>query len=134
MGGTGMTGTPTSQLLQRELDEAHKTIRSLLRQLNKEQQRHAEIVRAYNLTVGNLMEMSRRNAELERERDRLRAQLTHRRPSVTVNGVLFDLTLPEIGAIRRAMARLHHPDTGGNSERLRVWNVTLDELERASLE
>jgi hypothetical protein len=129
-----MTEMPTGQLLQRELDEAHKTIRSLLRQLTKEQQRHSELVRAYNLTVGNLMETTRRNAELERERERLRSQLARQRQPITLNGVLLELTLPEIGAIRRAMARLHHPDTGGDSERLRVWNVTLDELERLPLE
>ena len=28
--------------LQHELDEAHKTVRTLLRQLSKEQQRHAD--------------------------------------------------------------------------------------------
>src|SRR5690242_15683735 len=41
--------------LQKELSEAHKTIRSLLRQISKEQARHAETARAYNLTVANLV-------------------------------------------------------------------------------
>ena len=41
--------------LQEQLAETHKTIRSLLRQLSKEQTRHSETARAYNLTVANLL-------------------------------------------------------------------------------
>src|SRR5919197_3032853 len=53
--------------VQRELDEAHKTIRSLLRQIDKEQARNKEIARAYNLTVANLVATTHENNSLERE-------------------------------------------------------------------
>jgi hypothetical protein len=42
----------------------------------------------------------------------------------------IDLTPAEVGAIRKAMARLHHPDTGGDAERMKAWNAALDPLER----
>ena len=35
----------------------------------------------------------------------------------------------EVGAIRKAMARLHHPDTGGDAERMKAWNAALDPLD-----
>src|SRR5215470_20017263 len=53
--------------VQRELDEAHKTIRSLLRQIDKEQARYKEIARAYELTVANLVAATQENNTLERE-------------------------------------------------------------------
>lgn len=118
--------------LLRELDEAHQTIRTLLRQLSKEQGRHAEIARAYNKTVANLMEITRENAALERERDmwRARAENTiHEHPSMKIGAMPFSLTAAEISAIRKAMARLHHPDTGGDAERMKLWNAALDPLE-----
>jgi len=61
------TGEADAAWLQNELGEAHKTIRSLLRQLSKEQQRHAETARAYNMTVANLVEVTRENNALERD-------------------------------------------------------------------
>jgi post-segregation antitoxin (ccd killing protein) len=113
--------------LQKELDEAHKTIRSLLRQLSKEQARHAETARAYNLTVANLVEATRQNALLEHERDSWKARAEGQGAPFT----LGDLTLTpeEVSAIRKAMARLHHPDTGGDVERMKQWNAALDPLE-----
>ena len=42
---------------------------------------------------------------------------------------MLNLLPIEISAIRKAMARLHHPDTGGDSERLKSWNAALDALE-----
>jgi hypothetical protein len=33
-------------------------------------------------------------------------------------------------AIRKAMARLHHPDVGGNPDRMKAWNATLDRMIR----
>lgn len=37
------------------------------------------------------------------------------------------ITEAEASAIRRAIARLHHPDARGNVERMKTWNVALDE-------
>jgi hypothetical protein len=119
-----------SAWLQKELNEAHKTIRSLLRQLSKEQARHAETARAYNLTVANLVEASRQNALLEHERDTWRARVEGRPAPFTLGASTLTLTPEEVSAIRKAMARLHHPDTGGDSERMKVWNAALDPLER----
>jgi hypothetical protein len=28
------------------------------------------------------------------------------------------------------MARLHHPDVGGDLERMKAWNVVLDQIEQ----
>jgi hypothetical protein len=113
--------------LQKELDEAHRTIRSLLRQLSKEQTRHAETARAYNLTVANLVEATRHTAQLEHERDVWKARAEGQAVPFTV-GTLA-LTPAEVGAIRKAMARLHHPDAGGDVERMKLWNAALDPLE-----
>jgi hypothetical protein len=113
--------------LQRELAEAHKTIRSLLRQLSKDQARHAEMARAYNLTVANLVEATRQNALLEHERDAWKARAEGKPAPFTLDKLT--LTAEEISAIRKAMARLHHPDTGGDVERMKLWNAALDPLE-----
>ena len=118
-----------SAWLQKELDEAHKTIRSLLRQLSKEQQRHAETARAYNMTVANLVEASRENAALERERDMWKTRAEGGLTPLTVGGLTLELTQAEVSAIRKAMARLHHPDAGGDAERMKAWNAALDPLE-----
>jgi hypothetical protein len=123
---------PDTSWIQHELDEAHKTIRSLLRQLSKEQARHNEIVRAYNMTVSNLMEITRENAALERERDIWRARAESQGMPFKIGGSTLDLTAAEVSAIRKAMARLHHPDTGGDIERMKIWNAALDPLERNS--
>jgi hypothetical protein len=113
--------------LQKELDEAHRTIRSLLRQLSKEQTRHAETARAYNLTVANLVEATRQSALLEHERDMWKARAEGKAAPFTVGALT--LTPAEIGAIRKAIARLHHPDAGGDIERMKLWNAALDPLE-----
>ena len=122
--------------LQHELDEAHKTVRTLLRQLSKEQQRHAETARAYNMTVANLAEIARQNTVLEREREALererdlwRARAESGATPLTIGGLTLDLTPDEVSAIRKAMARLHHPDVGGDPERMKAWNAALDPLE-----
>jgi hypothetical protein len=116
-------------LIQHELEEAHKTIRQLLRQINKEQARYDEIARAYNKTVANLTEVTRENAVLEHERNMWRARAEHTSPQYAIGGLTLDLTPDEVGAIRKAMARLHHPDAGGNAERMKAWNAALDPLE-----
>lgn len=118
--------------LQSELDEAHATIRTLLRQIKKEQDRHSEISRAYTKTVANLVEAMRENTALNRECDVLRGRLQQESPDeeLKIEGLDVHLTAPEVGAIRKAMARLHHPDAGGDSERMKLWNAVLDRLER----
>lgn len=116
--------------LQNQLGEAQKTIRSLLRQLSKEQARHAETARAYNLTVANLVEATRENSALSRERDMWKARAEGGATPFTLGKGVLELTPAEISAIRKAMARLHHPDTGGDSERMKIWNAALDPLER----
>src|SRR6185295_19444372 len=95
--------------LQKELDEAHKTIRSLLRQLSKEQERHAETARAYNLTVANLVEAGRENTLLSRERDMWKARAEGALTPFQIGGLTIDLTPAEVSAIRKSMARLHQP-------------------------
>src|SRR5690348_9768776 len=96
--------------LQHDLEEAHKTIRGLLRQIDKTQARYSEIARAYNKTVANLMEITRENALLEHERNMWHARAEGIAPPPNLGTGLPELTPAEIGAIRKAMARLHHPD------------------------
>lgn len=115
--------------LQRELSEAQKNVRTLLRQLGKEQARNAELVRAYNLTVTNLMEVTRENTLLMRERDQWKTRAERGNRSFNFSHTTIELTPAEVSAIRKAMARLHHPDLGGDGERLKTWNTILDPLE-----
>jgi hypothetical protein len=115
--------------LQKELEEAHKTIRTLLRQLSKEQQRHAETARAYTMTVANLVEAGRENTLLTHERDMWKARAEGALTPFKIGGLTLELTPAEVSAIRKAMARLHHPDTGGDAERMKAWNAALDPLE-----
>jgi hypothetical protein len=95
--------------------------------LSKEQTRHAETARAYNLTVANLVEATRQSAQLEHERDMWKTRAEGQAAPFTAG--TLTLTPAEISAIRKAMARLHHPDTGGDVERMKLWNATLDPLE-----
>ncbi len=117
-------------LILDELAEAHETIHRLLRQISKEQARYDEVARAYNKTVANLMEVTRENAVLEHERDMWRARAEGVAGPVNLGGLTIDLTPAEVGAIRKAMARLHHPDAGGDAERMKAWNAALDPLEQ----
>jgi hypothetical protein len=125
------TPTPTDDIawLQHELDEALKTIRTLQRQIGKEQERCAEVARAYSLTVTNLVGVTRENAELERERDLWKMRAESGAVPFSLGGLTLELTPAEISAIRKAMARLHHPDAGGDAERMKAWNAALDPLE-----
>ena len=120
----------TGLWFQRELDEAQKTIRSLLRQISQEQARCSEISRAYHMTVANLVEVTRENATLAHERDLLKARVEGAPAPFKLGASTLELTPAEIGAIRKAIARLHHPDTGGNPDRMKLWNAALDALER----
>jgi len=119
--------------LQNELVDAQATIRTLLRQIKKEQDRHAEISRAYTKTVANLVEAMRENTALTRECDVLRGRIQQgafNDEELPLDGLDMRLSPLELGAIRKAMARLHHPDAGGDSERMKQWNAILDRLER----
>ena len=117
--------------LQRQLDEAHAELRRMSRELRKEQMRHAETTEAYTKTVTNMVEISRENALLNHELDRLRrsAPRAARSRSVDFHGI--NLTAGEAKAIRKAMARLHHPDVGGDEQRMKVWNAVLDQLDES---
>lgn len=116
--------------LQGQVAESHKTIRSLLRQLSKEQARHAETTRAYNLTVANLTEAARENRQIARERDEWKSRAERGSGRVSLGDIPLQLSPEEVSAIRKAIARLHHPDLGGDPERMKLWNAILDPLER----
>ncbi|HNP71364.1 MAG TPA: hypothetical protein PKK15_09655 [Kouleothrix sp.] len=120
---------PEVALLQRELSEAYKTIGALTRQLGKEQQRHAEIVRAHKKTIENLAEAGREHAALEQDLELWRSRAENAAVPFKIGGLTLDLTPDEARAIRKAMARLHHPDAGGDAERMKAWNAALDPLE-----
>jgi chromosome segregation ATPase len=115
---------------QRELEEAHKEIRTLLRQLGKEQSRQDEISRAYNLTVHNLMEMTRENVALERECQEWRSR-AEQQPAFAFDprSPFPKLSQAEIGAIRKAITRLHNSGAGADGHRLQAWYAFLDALE-----
>jgi len=112
---------------QQDLSEIQKTIRGLRRQLSKEQARHAEITRAYKLTVANLVEAKRQNTLLTSERNVWQARAEGHRANITFGDITP--TPEEVNAIRKAMARLYHPDSGGDVERMKLWNATLDPLD-----
>jgi hypothetical protein len=116
-----------STTLHQTLEEAHKANRTLLRQLSKEQRRHHEAIRAHNLTIANLLEMTNEQAALLRDRDLWKAR-AEGHPTITLDprSPLPTLTSDEVAAIRKAIARLHHPDGGGDQERMKLWNALLD--------
>lgn len=111
--------------LRHELDEAEQTIRSLERQIRREQGLCAEVADSYGKVVKHLVEVSREGTELERQRDKWR----QRAEQQAGEGTPLNLTPAEIRAIRKAIARLHHPDQGGDAERMKEWNAVLDALE-----
>ncbi|MFN5060215.1 MAG: hypothetical protein ACK5GU_09885 [Chloroflexota bacterium] len=119
----------TTDLLRREIDDAHRTIRALMRRLADEQEQQVKTKHAYEQMKSNIMEMNREFATVERERDlwRQRAEQTG---GLEWLDALPQLTADEVSAIRRAMARLHHPDQGGDSERMKEWNKVLDRLDK----
>jgi ATP/maltotriose-dependent transcriptional regulator MalT len=114
--------------LQRQLDEAQATIRRLTRELAKEQARHAQTTEAYTKTVSNMVEVARENALLSHELERLKRNARSEQAQ-TVRALPFDVTPAEANVIRKAMARLHHPDVGGDEQRMKVWNALLDQLD-----
>ena len=122
-GATGYAG-----ISERDLAEAQTEVRRLTRELKKQQQRLAETAEAYNKTVTNLVRTVHENTVLRYEYERLkRAPGTDGRPAPNVLGL--NVTRSEVAAIRKAIARLHHPDVGGDAARMQAWNVVLDQLE-----
>jgi chromosome segregation ATPase len=118
----------TTSELQRQLVEAQTTIRRLNRELAKEQARHAETTEAYTKTVNNMVEIARENALLAHELERFKRS-ARAMPAVSLSYPDLDITPTEAKAIRKAMARLHHPDVGGDEQRMKVWNALLDRLD-----
>src|SRR5918997_4154927 len=118
--------------LESDLAEAQAQVRRLQRELKKEQQRLAETSEAYSKTVTNLVRTVHENTVLRYEYERLKrcAPESDGRTGPEVLGI--SLTRIEIAAIRKAMARLHHPDAGGDAKRMQAWNVALDELEESA--
>ncbi len=129
-------------LLRRDLAESHIETRSLRRQLDKSLAAVTEAQRAHTKMVVTLTETMRENTMLVHDRDmwrqramRLEAGLPVDLPNehiLTVDGgeLTGHLSDDEVNAIRKAMARLHHPDVGGNPDRMKVWNAALDRLVR----
>lgn len=127
-------------LLRRELAEAQALNRGLRRQLEKALQSANEAQRAHAKMVATLTETMRENTTLANERDvwrnkaqRLEAGLSAEpggeRPVIEIGALAGQLTEDEVNAIRKAMARLHHPDVGGDPERMKAWNAALDRLD-----
>ncbi|NJN65650.1 MAG: hypothetical protein HC884_02500 [Chloroflexaceae bacterium] len=122
--------------LMHELQEAHALNRALLRQLKKAQEAAAEASRAHAKMVATLTETMRQNTALTIERDiwKHRAEQSPRisDDAPAVSGVfpgIEPMTPAEARAIRKTMARLHHPDVGGDQERMKAWNMVLDQIE-----
>ena len=113
--------------LQREVEEARATIRRLTRELNKEQARHAQTTEAYNKTVANMVEIAQENTLLSNELERLK-QARNREQHGSISLPLIP-TPSEARVIRKAVARLHHPDVGGDEQRMKAWNTLLDRFE-----
>ncbi len=140
--------TPTSngctqrelELLRRELAEAQALIRSLRRQLEKTMAAAQEAQRAHAKMVETLTETMRENTLLCHERDMWRARAQrleaslHEEPrpgaTIDISSLAGHISEDEANAIRKAMARLHHPDVGGDPERMKAWNAALDRLFR----
>jgi chromosome segregation ATPase len=127
------------ELLRRELDEAQQLMRGLRRQLDKALLSATEAQRAHAKMVATLTETMRENTTLTHERDlwktraqRLEAGLTAdfevERPAINITALAGQISEDEVNAIRKAMARLHHPDVGGDPERMKAWNAALDRI------
>lgn len=125
------------EALQRELSEAHAMNRGLLRQLKKAQEAAAEAQRAHAKMVTTLTETMRENTTLSIERDTWKARAQRHDlhedsdfygAPVDIRALAEQITEDEANAIRKAIARLHHPDLGGDPERMKAWNAALDRV------
>ena len=129
-------------LIRRELAEAQSLSRGLRRQLEKALTAANEAQRAHAKMVATLTETMRENTSLAHERDlwRARAQRLEQglgpepgpggsgRPVIDITALAGQISEDEVNAIRKAMARLHHPDVGGDPERMKAWNAALDRI------
>jgi hypothetical protein len=118
--------TDIVELLKHEIAEAHRTIRALMRKIDATQEQQARTQHAYEQMKQNIIEMNREHTLVEREREmwRMRAEQS----GFEWGDQMPNLSSDEINAIRRAMARLHHPDHGGDSNRMKQWNKLLDQM------
>jgi regulator of replication initiation timing len=122
-------------ILAAELREAHRMNRDLMRQLKKAQDAAKEAMRAHAKMVDTLTETMRENTILNLERDKWQQRAEHsERTRLEIEHLralfgLENITNAEACAIRKAMARLHHPDSGGDPERMKAWNALLDRFE-----
>jgi hypothetical protein len=127
--------------LRRELIEAQALNRGLRRQLDKSLAAALEAQRAHTKMVSTLTETMRENTILTNDRDmwRTRAQRLEaglaaepvlEQQTIDISALAGQITDDEANAIRKAMARLHHPDVGGNPERMKAWNAALDRISR----
>lgn len=126
------------ELLRRDLLEARVEIRALRRQLEKAMASATEAQRAHAKMVVTLTETMRENTSLTNERDmwRTRAERLESGLSadsetaapIDISVLASQISPDELNAIRKAMARLHHPDLGGNPERMKAWNAALDRI------
>lgn len=120
------------ELLRHELAEAHAMNRGLLRQLKKAQEAAGEASRAHAKMVATLTETMRENTALTIERDMWKARALKQEQSepegIDIGGLHGQITEEEANAIRKAIARLHHPDAGGDAERMKARNAALDRL------
>lgn len=130
------------ELLRRELAEAQALNRGLRRQLEKALQAANEAQRAHAKMVATLTETMRENTTLSHELEtwRTRAQRLEAGlgpepaavgPAINIAALAGQISEDEVNAIRKAMARLHHPDVGGDPERMKAWNAALDRISGA---
>lgn len=117
--------------LREELCAARRAIRAYEREARKAEGRYQELARAYQMTVSNLVRTSSTCTALEIERDMWRDRAEGRPAAADFANGAMRLSRREITAIRKAMARLHHPDVGGDAGRMQAWNILLDALEAA---
>lgn len=126
-------------------DRLRDQLKKALKATEQAERSAAEARRAHSKMVETLTETMRENTALTIERDmwRVRAQRNHPaadppppppgyagydlRTLVGIDRVSED----EVKAIRKAMARLHHPDSGGDAERMKQWNAALDRVEHS---
>lgn len=128
------------ELLRRELIEARAEIRTLRRQLEKALASATEAQRAHAKMVVTLTETMRENTSLANERDMWRTRAQRLESGLSADGettapidistLASQITPDELNAIRKAMARLHHPDVGGDPERMKAWNAALDRISK----
>jgi chromosome segregation ATPase len=118
-----------TEQLESELSEAQADVRRLTRDLKKESQKLTETSEAYSKMVANLVRTVHENTVLRYECERLKRNGSTSDDQLIPALFGFDLTRTEVAAIRKAIARIHHPDAGGDIGRMQAWNVMLDKLE-----